>query len=221
MIKLSNRLNTIADFIDKEDNVIDIGCDHALLDIYLEKKHNKIYYASDLRDTALEMARNNIKKYRSKKLVLKCGNGLDVIEQSDNIDTLIIAGMGYQTIIKILNDNDKMNNINKIIIQSNTNPEIVKKYLIRNGFYIDKEKIVVDKNIYYIVTCYKRGKRKYSDLDTEIGTFESNEDLSKYLDIEIKKNRILLSLIPLSDIMRRIKIRRRLRLLIKKKNSMK
>ena len=71
MIKLSKRLETIASFISKEDNVLDIGCDHALLDIYLSKKYSKTYYASDLRESALDMARSNIKKYDADKLRTK------------------------------------------------------------------------------------------------------------------------------------------------------
>ena len=48
MIKLSKRLDTIAAFINKDDDVLDIGCDHALLDIYLSNKYSKIYCFSDM-----------------------------------------------------------------------------------------------------------------------------------------------------------------------------
>ena len=41
MIKLSLRLQTIADLVSKEDNVIDVGCDHALLSIYITNKYQK------------------------------------------------------------------------------------------------------------------------------------------------------------------------------------
>ena len=34
-MKLSKRLETIVSFIDDKDNVLDIGCDHAYIDIYL------------------------------------------------------------------------------------------------------------------------------------------------------------------------------------------
>ena len=37
---ISNRLMRIASYVDKKDKLIDIGCDHALLDIYLVK--NKV-----------------------------------------------------------------------------------------------------------------------------------------------------------------------------------
>ena len=36
---ISNRLQSLVKYINKEDKIIDIGCDHALLDIYLSKKN--------------------------------------------------------------------------------------------------------------------------------------------------------------------------------------
>ena len=43
MIKLSKRLEKIAELVEKDDTVLDIGCDHALLDIYLSNKYSKVY----------------------------------------------------------------------------------------------------------------------------------------------------------------------------------
>lgn len=219
MIKLSKRLEKIAELVEKDDTVLDIGCDHALLDIYLSNKYSKVYYASDLRESALDMARANIKKYSCDNVVLKCGNGLEVLDENMNINTIVISGMGYLSIMSILKNIKYIKSVNKLIIQSNSNSEIVRKFIIKNGFYIDKEKIILDKNIYYIITSFKRGKRKYSNIDKEIGTM--NDDvLKEYIDIEIKKNNVLLSIVPKNEILRRIYIKKRLRYLYKKKNSM-
>ena len=129
MIKLSKRLEKIASFINEEDDVLDIGCDHALLDIYLSKKYNKIYYASDLRESALDMARSNIKKYNSDKVILKCGNGLDVLDDKINVNTIVISGMGYISIMHILRNIRRIKKIDKLVIQSNASSEIVRKYI--------------------------------------------------------------------------------------------
>ena len=130
MIKLSKRLDKIASFIDKDDVVLDIGCDHALLDIYLSKKYSKTYYASDLRESALDMARANIKKYSADNVILKCGNGLEVLDNS--VDTVVISGMGYLSITSILKNIKRLKNINKLVIQSNSNSEIVRKFILKN-----------------------------------------------------------------------------------------
>ena len=153
MIKLSKRLDAIANLIDKEDTVIDIGCDHALMTISLALKNNKTYYASDLRESALDMARGNIKKYKCTNVLLTCKNGLEALSISDDIDTIVISGMGHYTITKMLANIDKK--IKKIVIQSNTNQEIIRKFMIKKGFYIDKEVVVKDKNIYYCTSRYR------------------------------------------------------------------
>lgn len=218
MIKLSKRLLGISKFIDKDDVVLDVGCDHALLDIYLSKKYSKVYYASDLRESALDMARTNIKKYSANKVVLKCGNGLDVIDENMNINTIIISGMGYLSIIGILKNIKYLKNIDKLVIQSNSNPEIVRKFILKNGFYIKEETLVLDKNIYYLISTFKRGKKRYSKIDKEIGTM-TDSLLKNYILLEIKRNNILLSIIPKKQILRRLSIKKKLRLLVKKKNS--
>lgn len=216
MIKLSKRLQKISELINEEDTVLDIGCDHALLDIYLSKKYNKTYYASDLRESALDMARSNIKRYSSDNVILKCGNGLDVLDENMTINTIVISGIGYLSIIGILKNIKHIKNINKLVIQSNSNSEIVRKFILKNGFYIDNESIVLDKNIYYIISSFKRGKRKYSNMDKEIGIMD--DDLLKdYIEIEIKKNNVLLSIIPKKEFLRRIYVRRKLKYLYKKR----
>lgn len=216
MIKLSNRLYAISEYIDSKDIVIDVGCDHALLDIYLSEKYNKVYYASDIRESALLKARENIEKYNIKNVILRCFDGLEGINEDDKIDTVVISGMGYHTILKILKNKEKLYNINKIIIESNSNPEIVRKYLIKNGFYIESENIIKDKNIFYIVSCYKRGSKKYSRIQKEVGVFKMNDISSQYINNEIKKNNVLLSIIPRSDIIRIIKLKIKIKLLKKK-----
>ena len=41
MTNISKRLKSIVSFVDKDDSVVDVGCDHGLLSIYLvENKCN-------------------------------------------------------------------------------------------------------------------------------------------------------------------------------------
>ena len=59
MIKLNKRLTTISAFILKNDKVIDIGCDHDLLAIYLYQKNKIKVVGSDINNLPLNIARNN------------------------------------------------------------------------------------------------------------------------------------------------------------------
>ncbi len=47
-MKIDNRLKNVANFVLKDSNVIDVGCDHALLCIYLASNYpNMRLIASD------------------------------------------------------------------------------------------------------------------------------------------------------------------------------
>ena len=60
-IKLSKRLSAIASFVLNNAVIADIGCDHALLDIYLSKNNIiKKSFAIDITKGALNQADKNI-----------------------------------------------------------------------------------------------------------------------------------------------------------------
>ena len=64
-MKLSKRLEAIASFIDKNDKIVDVGCDHGYLDIYLALyKHNKMIIATDISEKVIENTILNINNYK-------------------------------------------------------------------------------------------------------------------------------------------------------------
>ena len=64
-MKISKRLIEISNLIEDNSNIIDVGCDHALLDIYLFKnKKNVKIIASDIKEGPLEQAKRNISKFK-------------------------------------------------------------------------------------------------------------------------------------------------------------
>lgn len=211
MIKLSNRLSEIASFINKEDIIIDIGCDHALLDIYLVHKYNNICYASDINENALKNAKSNIIKYGLEdKIFIVKGDGLSI--DSSLINTIVIAGMGFNNIIKILSNNN-VKNINKIIVQSNSHPEIIRKFMIKNKYYLNKEKIVLDNNKYYVISEYIRSNKHNTLIEQIIGKYDINEISGKYIINEISKNNKIVKDIPKRMIIKRIMLKLKNKLL--------
>ena len=107
-MKINNRLKQIGDLVEANSFCLDVGCDHALLDIYLVKKNKNIKaIASDVKEGPLKNALENIKKEKLEdKIELRLGNGLDTY--SDDINTVIISGMGGRNIIGILKNNLKI-----------------------------------------------------------------------------------------------------------------
>ena len=51
-MKINNRLKQIGDLVEANSFCLDVGCDHALLDIYLVKKNKNIKaIASDIKES--------------------------------------------------------------------------------------------------------------------------------------------------------------------------
>ena len=183
MSKLSKRLEMVANFIDNNDkSVIDIGCDHGLLSIYLANKFKNLkIIASDVNKNALDNAKKNITKCGlNDRIETRLGSGISVINNNDNIDTIVVAGMGTNTIVEILKySRDKLVNVNKIIIQSNTDLYFLRKNMVNFGYFIDDEELVVDKGIIYTIIKFVKGKMKYSYKELYLGPIliSKNSDL--------------------------------------------
>lgn len=168
----SKRLLVIASFIEKNDSVLDLGCDHGYLAIYLKKNNLcKNVIASDISSNALDIAKNNIKKYQV-DIKTYLSDGLNKI--NDFYDTIVIAGMGTHSIIKILNDKELPP---KIILASNNDYPLLRKFMNSIGYYLEKELVVLEKDKYYIVMLYIIKEKKLKK--TEI-LFGKNNNIEYY-----------------------------------------
>ena len=203
-MKISKRLRALANLVDKNDIVADIGCDHALLDIYLvENNIVSKCLACDINENALNGGILNIKKHHLEaKIKTKLGSGIEVI--TNDINTLIISGMGTNTICNILTS-PKLKQINKIIVESNNDYYQLRKFITSIGFYISYEEVIYDNNKYYINIVFLRGFKKYSKKELIYGPIlmKDNSNYYKYL---YDKNISILNNIPKNKIITRFNI---------------
>ena len=216
MIKISKRLEAISSLVPIKSRVIDIGCDHGLLSIYLfQNKISDLVIASDINENALGNAKENIKKY-DVDIETRLGNGLDVLKEEDNIDTIIISGMGAHTIIGMLKNNqEKLKNINTIIIQSNTKLFFLRKEMTRLNYLITDEELVKDNNKIYTIIKYEKGYKKYNKKELYFGPIllkKNNELFKEKNKIELDKLNLLLKILPKNKIIDRFKIKREISL---------
>ena len=218
MIKLSKRLEAISSFVPYNSKVVDIGCDHALLDIYLyQKKISSKIIASDINANALQNAKENIiKNNLEDQIETRLGNGLDTIEEQDNIDTIIISGMGAHTVVGILKNNfKKLKNIKTIIIQSNTKNEFLRKEISKLNYMIEDEELIEDNKKIYTIIKFVKGKRQYTKKEIFFGPILLKKK-SKLFTQNNKKEKakleILLKLLPKNKILDRYKIKKKIKL---------
>ena len=179
---------------------LDVGCDHALLDIYLVKRNKNIKaIASDIAEGPLEQAKKNIKRERlDGEIEVRLGSGFNTY--SDDIDTIIISGMGGRNIIGICKENPKvLKKVKTIILSPNNYQEDVKRYLCKNGFYISNEEFVRDKKFIYQIIIFSKGKKKYTKKEYFFGPVflvKKGPLFREYYEREMKSREILISLLP-------------------------
>jgi tRNA (adenine22-N1)-methyltransferase len=155
-MKLSHRLATIANLVNPNDIVADIACDHGLVAIYLVKKKgmNNIF-VSDINPKALAQAQKNIIQNQLQNNIFPIlGDGIKWINASDNINCVIIAGLGAKTIISILTNDYQ--SINRYIIQTNNEMSKIRKWVQDHNYFIEDELLIKDNNfIYEIIVINK------------------------------------------------------------------
>lgn len=211
-IKLSKRLFTIASFVPNKAVIADIGCDHALLDIYLSKKNIiKKSFALDITKGALNQADKNIKLYNAKNIETRLSDGFEKIDIKDNVDTVIISGLGDAKIIAILKESgEKLDKVNNIIIQSNVGVSNIRVYLTCNGYYIDNEKLVKENNIIYTVISFKKGCKRYTKKEIEFGPVllkNKDELFNELIMNRINKNNYVINKLPKDKLLKKISLK--------------
>ena len=172
MIKLSNRLKSIADKTFGARKIADIGTDHGKLPIYLLKENlvNKAILC-DINSGPLDIALENIKKHdlEASNYEIRKGNGLEPIFENE-VDCVVIAGMGGILISEIIGANlEKSRSIKKFILQPRNFENLLRKWLTENDFYIADEELVSERKfICQIIT-----------LDMNQSYYDSKSSISK------------------------------------------
>ncbi|WP_425446088.1 tRNA (adenine(22)-N(1))-methyltransferase [Dethiothermospora halolimnae] len=198
-MKLSPRLQSIADFVNRDSVVADIGTDHGYIPAYLVENGicSKII-ASDINRGPLNNAQDYInKKKLTSNIETRLGNGLDILKPNE-VDTVIIAGMGGILIEEILKNAPNItNNIETFILQPMVASYDLRKYLYANNFIIEDEVLCKEGDKIYEIIYSKRGKELIEDdIYFEIGRKlieKKDKHLKEFLKKKIKKNNNILN----------------------------
>ena len=161
IIKLSNRLQAIASFVSYGAKVADIGTDHGYIPVWLAQ--NNIAFqitAADIKKGPLDHAIRTAAEYGvSDKIHFRLCSGLAFTDSAAN-DTVIVAGMGGELIISILEAAPWTKKNTKLILQPNTKIQDLVDWLTHNGYYVQHAQLVKEAGKYYQILVVVGGESR-------------------------------------------------------------
>lgn len=190
---MSDRLEKIIEFVEKNSIVADIGTDHGLVPIYLSKnKIAKRIIGIDISEKSLLKLKlkieNNLKYQNIYPIV---SDGLKALKPFE-VDTIIISGMGGLLISKILEESPEIaKSANTLVLQGNNNIEALRRFLHENGYAIVDESDVFENSKYYQILKVQSGLEVYKkDYYYEFGKVlieKGSLNLKGFIELEIEK----------------------------------
>ena len=188
---MTKRIEKITSLLSGGESFADVGCDHGYVSQYVldNKLYNKVY-VTDISKPSLDKAINLLNENHGGKFTPILTDGLRNVPYCD---TVVIAGMGGEEIIKILQKSAYKPVI--AILQPMKNDEKLRKFLHQSGYGLDVDYMFYDDNKYYhlmravldLKDCYTEKEETYGR-----GNLSGNEDFILYLEGKINETQKLL-----------------------------
>lgn len=194
---LNNRLLTIANYVPENAKILDVGCDHAYLAIYLaQHKNPQTVIASDIVSGPVDAARKNIRMAGlQERIRLVQADGVLGIQPGE-ADCVIIAGMGANTIIDILTAGQEIiKPCDTLLLQPMVGADKLRLWLADNAWACVHEELCLDNGRLYEIIVAQPTQKPYtiSKLQALLGNLREHELFSQHLHNIIDKYKQLLS----------------------------
>ena len=172
-MKLSDRMQVIANHVTPGRTVADIGTDHGQIPVWLFARGIvPRAILSDISAESLAKAKETAAAYQfGGGLSFRVGDGLSVLAPAE-ADTVIIAGMGGKLIRQIMEEDlAHTMSFRKFILQPRKGYGLLRKWLLEQGFLFTDEDIVWENRflpeILTVVRPWQEGDPEVTDLAAE------------------------------------------------------
>lgn len=151
--------------VPQKSRVADIGTDHGYVPIWLVEQGIAEYaIAMDVRKGPLLRAEEHIAQHRLKsRIETRLSDGLAGLRPGE-ADTVVIAGMGGELILRILQGGAHVwDSVSRYILSPQSELEIFRRGLEEMGFAIAEETMLREDGKYYTVMVVVRGRMHYEE----------------------------------------------------------
>lgn len=160
---LSARLQALAEMVTPGKRVVDVGCDHGFLPIYLvQNKISPWVLAMDVRKGPLAGAQEHIAECGLENYIeTRLSDGLTAYRAGE-AGTMVCAGMGGRLMQKILTqDAEKVRDFSELILQPQSEIPAFRRFLQSEGYEISDENILFEEGkFYFLIKAAYTGKRR-------------------------------------------------------------
>jgi len=191
-LALQPRLHMLARLVPEGCRLTDVGTDHGYLPVaLLQQGRIAAAIASDIGAEPLEHARRTAMQYGVDGMDFRLCAGLSGVAPEET-DVIVIAGMGGETIISILQDAPwTADGRHRLLLQPMTKAAALRHWLADNGYTFTDEHLVEDKGRIYPILCVKGGVfRPLTEAEALCGVLLADDPLyAAYLTEHITKLR--------------------------------
>lgn len=191
-LALQPRLHLLARLVPEGCRLTDVGTDHGYLPVaLLQQGRIAAAIASDIGAEPLEHARRTAMQYGVDGMDFRLCAGLSGVAPEET-DVIVIAGMGGETIISILQDAPwTADGRHRLLLQPMTKAAALRHWLADNGYTFTDEHLVEDKGRIYPILCVKGGVfRPLTEAEALCGVLLADDPLyAAYLTEHITKLR--------------------------------
>lgn len=194
-MQLSLRLCAIADMVTEGNKLVDVGCDHGYLPVYL-LLNKKIpgAIAMDVRKGPLSRAEEHISQYGLGDYIeTRLSDGLSALDSGEG-DTLVIAGMGGPLMERILTEGREVREtFQEMILQPQSDIPHFRHFIREEGWEIVKEEMILEDGKFYpvmkVLPVPKENMEKWTKEEEMFGKYllaGNHPVLKKYLERELR-----------------------------------
>lgn len=159
-VVLSKRLQSLTDMVSRGKTVVDVGCDHGFVSIYLiQHGISPKVLAMDVRKGPLSRAQEHIAEYGLENYIeTRLSDGLLEFREGE-AQSLVCAGMGGKLMMKILTESEKKAKaLDELILQPQSELPAFRRFLKAEGYRTLDEHILCEDGKFYFLfkVCFDK-----------------------------------------------------------------